>query len=72
MCFYHESLRQLVVEPTSRQTLINWTESAWRKLERTSCLVVETVQSDWHHCHQFASIHNEDFQGEIPRFDVSM
>ena len=63
----------VVVKPASRQTLINWIASAWRKLEERPALVSKsfevtgiTVNED------DASVRNEEVQNEIAAgFDIN-
>ena len=62
----HKPTAAVVVKPASRQTLVNWVASAWKKLEERPALVSKssevtgiTVDKD------SASIRNEELQSEI-------
>ena len=58
--------KETVIKPASRQTLVNWVVSAWKKLEERPALVSKsfevtgiTVNKD------NESVRNEEVQGEI-------
>ena len=55
----------VVVKPASRQTLVNWVASAWKKLDERPALVSKSFEVTGITVNDNESVRNEEVQEEI-------